>query len=188
VTACLVCEPAVRACSTCLQVFSISDQYLELKVACVRLPDVSDPRTVQSIRVPEHVRAFLHSVSDSYEKLYTLLALFSQSAGATLVSLCERLGLDDGTVVVALEALRRAGVVKPDSQRMFVYVSDRGPRHASVEWLAEHHDLASVEIAKLLNDIALARVRAALHGRLSIVTRRNVDQRTPNPSRRNDTD
>jgi len=158
-----------QACTPWLWLSSACTQSFEVKVHCVRLLWVFDQRATQPDDVPAHVRELLHSVSDSYEKLHTLLALFTQSAGASVISLSESLGLDEVTVVNALEALRRAGSVKPEAQRRFVYIPDHGRRDASVEWLATHREVASVAIAKLLNDIALSRVRVALRGRLSFV-------------------
>lgn len=120
--------------------------------------------------VPEAVRELLRTVADSFEKLYTLIALFRRQRQTSLDELMTQVQLPEPTLVEALYDLLGSGLVGRGSRpREFVYNAGDGVRDASVAWLSaqfDHASHANVDIVKLLSQTALQRVRAAVYQRM----------------------
>jgi len=133
-------------------------------------------RTDTSDHVPEHVRQFLRNVADSYEKLYTLVALFQHAGPLRLEELTARVGFSETVLLETLRLLRGADVVVHGPQAgQFMYAAGDSERDASVAWLAGRVDEPNVELVQLLNDTAMSRVRAALYVRFCAAEFREDD-------------
>jgi predicted RecB family endonuclease len=122
---------------------------------------------------PETVQHILRNFVDSYEKLYTLVALFRRSTGASADQLATQLGLAESTVVEALTELKKQAVITtgPTPDR-FVYVTGNPARDEGLTWLAEQLEAGGVELVRVLNEAALSRVRDTLYMCLSPPLRR----------------
>ncbi|MET0390712.1 MAG: hypothetical protein ABW321_32365 [Polyangiales bacterium] len=115
----------------------------------------------------DDVQQLLLGLTDSYEKVYVLVALFKSDHALTFDALMKHLQLSLHTVVEALEPLRRARVVieQGSSPRRFMYAVGDPARDASVAKLALLVERRHADLARVLDRAALQRVRDALGAR-----------------------
>lgn len=117
--------------------------------------------------VSESIQTLLLDTLDSYDKLRIVRSLFVADGALELSELARACGLPSAETQEALDALCAAGVVVHDADpSRFVYARGDAARDADVAAVCAMLDDGAVEIAALLNAVAMERARRALESRL----------------------
>lgn len=123
--------------------------------------------TMTGEAIPRAVRALLMSCLDSYEKLHIVCALSSAGRGLALDDLAKQSSVPRAHVCEALPALLNAGLVVRTGES-FAYVAGDAEREAGVASVRALLAQNAVELAMLLNALALERARKAIEARLQV--------------------
>lgn len=113
--------------------------------------------------VPERVRRLLEEHVETYEQLETLLFLARRGKPHNADTVAEELGITTEAAVEALAHLRARGLVaETSSGRDQVYrFETTSTLESAVQALARLYEERRMDVAKLMTDNAIARMRTA---------------------------
>jgi predicted ArsR family transcriptional regulator len=114
--------------------------------------------------VPARVRRLLEAHVETYEQLEALLFLARRGKPHNADTVAEELGIAPEAALEALQHLRARGlVVETSAGRERVYRIETASTHADspVQTLARLYEERRMDVAKLMTDNAIARMRTA---------------------------